>query len=310
MRSIIRVDNIQIEITTACMYECSNCTRFCGHKEPYYMSFDQFKEAINSMEGYPKLIGIMGGEPLLHPDFEKMCRYALTKFPKEKLGLWTTFPKGYEKYREIICETFYHIFLNDHTRDDIYHHPPLVAIEEVISDRNVMWNMIDKCWAQEAWSPSINPKGAYFCEIAASLSMLFDEGEGWKIEPGWWWRTVKDFTSQIEQWCPRCGFACSLPRRSSREIVDDISPKNLERLKGKSYKIDRGEYVISDLKMVDNPEQMASYKDLQYRNGIANRYGMFLILNEFDYLTPYLKKEYDPNLKVKTVYQMYKERWG
>jgi len=64
------------------------------------------------------------------------------------------------------------------------------------------------------------------------------------------------------------------------------------------------------LKMVDNPEQMVSYKDLQYRNWIANRYGMFLILNEFDYLTPYLKKEYDPNLKVKTVYQMYKERWG
>lgn len=292
MRRLIDMDTIQLEITSACPNRCSNCTRFVGHRKPYFMDFEQFKEAVDSMVGYPKMMGFQGGDPLLHPDFERMCEYAISKIPKNQLGLWTTFPKGFEHYREAICKTFYHIFLNDHTRSDIFHHPPLVAIEEVISNRNVMWNMIDCCWAQMNWSASINPKGAFFCEIAASMSLLFGEGGGWTVEPGWWYRIPKDFTSQMEQYCPRCGFPASLKRRSSKELVDDISPGNLNRLRGRSLKIDRGEYVVSDLKMVTNQEPMASYKDMEYRKAIAKRYGIFLVVNSKNFITPYLQKDF------------------
>ena len=51
----------------------------------------------------------------------------------------------------------------------------------------------DKCWVQNEWSASITPKGAFFCEIAAALDMLFDGPGGWKIEPGWWRRTPEEF---------------------------------------------------------------------------------------------------------------------
>lgn len=312
MRSIIEADTVQIEITNACVNSCSNCTRFCGHfKKPYFMTFDQFKEAVTSMKGFPKMVGVMGGEPLLHPDFFKFCKYLtlVARIPKKQLGVWTTFPKGYERYREVICETFGNIFLNDHTRGDIYHCPILVAAEEVIPDKHDMFLAIEHCWLQEAWSPAINPKGAFFCEIAAAMSLLFDGSEGWKVEPAWWKRTVKDFREQMEEFCPKCGVALPLPRRPSVDGRDDISPKNLARLRGKSLKIDAGKYVVSDLTQVANPEPMAAYKDKYYRDKIADRYGIYLVENELGFLSPYLKKDKNSFLTKKPLFEKLKEKY-
>ena len=49
---------IQIDITNACNMRCSNCTRFCGnHAGTFFMDFDIFKRAIDSMEGYEGVVG-------------------------------------------------------------------------------------------------------------------------------------------------------------------------------------------------------------------------------------------------------------
>jgi hypothetical protein len=300
------MDTTQIELTNACLLSCSNCTRFCGHKNPYFIDKDLFKKAIDSMVGYPKMTGFMGGEPLLHPDFEEFCAYALTKIPKEKLGLWTCLPKGYEKYANTICNTFGNIFINDHTRNDIFHCPVLVASEEVIHDRKELFYIIDHCWLQNNWSASINMNGAFFCEIAAAMSVLFDGSHGWPIEQGWWWRTPKDFTNQIEEYCPKCGCCVPLPRRASTEGIDDISPGNLERIKGWSKKVAKGLYAVSNLKMVDAPQEMAAYKNMRYRTQIAARYGIALLENEKKFLTPYVAKNI--HVREKSIFDEYKEQ--
>ena len=295
MKSILSNDTIQIEITNICVRQCANCSRHVGHhKDPYFMSFEDFKRAVDSLIDFPNMTGFQGGEPLLHPEFEKFCKYASSKIDPKRLGLWTTLPKGYEHYREIIVETFHSVFINDHSRGDIYHHPSLVAIDEIVLDKNIMWNRIDSCWAQQAWSASINPRGAFFCEIAASLSVLFEEDKGWEVEPGWWWRIPKDYTSQMEKWCPRCGMAAPISRRSSLDLADDISIGNLERLKLISKRIGDGKKNSSNIKLVSESEQLplAAYKNLIYRNKIANGYGMFLILNELDFCSPYLRKNF------------------
>jgi len=312
MRSIYDMDTVQIEITNACVNACSNCTRFCGHQKPFFMSFDRFKQAVDSMVGYPKMTGMMGGEPLLHPHFEEFCDYMVSKIPKNQLGLWSCFPKGYEHYREVICRTFDHIFLNDHTRDDIYHCPVLVAAEEMIEHRGRMFLLINECWVQNALSACINPKGAFFCEIAGAMSLLFDTNKEWKIEPEWWMRTPKDFKEQIEEYCPKCGCAMPLERRLSVDGRDDISPGNLKRLQGKSKKIDNGEYVIGDLKPKQILQEMAAYKDPEFRDGIADRYGIFLVLNEKNFLSPFLKNKFDPVefKKRKSLFDSYKEAYG
>ena len=296
MRPILDMSNIQIEITNACHNTCSNCTRLCGHHpEPYFMSMEKVKQAIDSVKHYPNITGIMGGEPLLHPEFKEICEYLKSVIPKEKCGLWTCLPKGKEHYREIIAETFGHIFINDHTRDDIVHAPVLVASAELPLK---MWQkdyLINKCWVQNTWSAIINEKGAFFCEVAASLATLLDVNDiAWDVEETWWTRSPKHFVSQMEL-CYFCGCAMSLEKRVSTEKIDDISPSMLKLLKDKSPKIKKGQYKLHDLKLVEKDERpVATYKDHSYRDAIAKKYGMFLVCNELGYQTPYLLKTYTP----------------
>jgi organic radical activating enzyme len=344
------MQTIQIEITSACVLKCSNCTRFSGsHAKPFFISEEAFRKAIDSLVEYSKLphavVGFMGGEPLLHSKFSEFCEYALSKIPREKLGLWSTFPDSpnYRKYREVIARTFGNILLNDHSRDDIKHAPVLMAAEEYfkmqcldcegdgkqredgevvevhqhrhgrigcapcarcngtgsVTNDLELFQAVEHCWVQESWSASINSKGAWFCEVAAALSDLFDGPEGWKVEPGWWKRVPKDFAAQMDWACRKCGAALPIKRvRNSQDVRDDVSPGNLERLKAvKSKKLTRGEVAVRenfefDRGLLENhgyPDQR--YKDEIYRKGIAARYGIVLTLNQRGYWEPHLSED-------------------
>ena len=378
MKSPAEHNTIQIELTSACVLRCTNCTRFCGtHQVPFFLSWEDFKKAVDSLVGYSKLphalVGFMGGEPLLHPDFIKFCEYAQTKIPREKLGLWSTFPDGpkYKTYAETICKTFSCILLNDHKRDDILHAPVLMASEDyfkkecptchgdksqkferiyqtkdeisvpggtylvdygegdncprcngvgLVTDMQELLFATDHCWVQESWSSSINPKGAFFCEVAAALSEMFDGPEGWPVEEGWWKRTPMDFKEQREWACTKCGAAMPISRlRNSQDNRDDVSVSNLERLKAiKSRKIAKGEYVLReefkfDGKLLENhgyPTQ--TYKEAQYRQRIAAKYGILLVMNNRGYWEPTIMPEdYTPPLPPQEgLHQIYKSRYS
>lgn len=314
MKAIFEVQTLQICTTNACVLECANCTHLVGHhKRNYMMSLDYFKRVVDSLEGYSRMIGIIGGEPLLVPWAEEQFRYLGSKFPREQLGLWTTFPPGekYARLRNVICETFGNILLNDHHVPTIMHAPMLVAAGEYYdNDRDLhaaAWN----CWVQNSWSPGITPKGAFFCEVASELDQLFDGPGGWDIsEPGWWKRTPKDYASQIDQWCRKCGGCLPLERRSSQDNRDDISEGNFKILQGKSRKVDLGKVVVhkqGEFKLdpaVTDPKTGAGaypdqspYKDMDYRQSIASRYGIFLTINSRQYWEPHLMTETLPERK-------------
>lgn len=262
---------IQIDITNACIHQCSNCTRFCGHhKKPFFMDFDTFKKAVDSLDGYVGTIGVMGGEPTLHPEFNKIANYIASKYPhlrgkdRQMLhpqaefmkaiqdlefsntcgydsglgkrqtvigpGLWSAMGKHYQKYYEVIQDTFKYQALNDHI-NPMYHQPILITRKELgIADEE--WYVLrDKCWIQNEWSAAITPKGAFFCEVAGALDMLFDGPGGWKIEPRWWMRTPEEFGEQIH-WCELCGLACNTFMRDANEEIDDVSPVLYQMLLG------------------------------------------------------------------------------
>lgn len=354
MRSPAEMSTIQIELTSACVLKCSNCTRFSGtHAKPTFLSTEEFERAIDSLVGYSQLphaiVGFMGGEPLLHPKFAEFCEYALAKIGRRKLGLWSTFPDSpnYSKYADLIVKTFGVILLNDHTRDDIKHAPVLMASEEyfrkpcaaclgkgkieppnvfrlgdtiepapedeaakirellaepckacggkgTVTDDLNLFAAVDKCWVQESWSASINNKGAFFCEVAAALDDLFGGPGGWPVEPDWWKRTPKDFQAQMDWACRKCGAALPLTRiRNSQDPKDDVSPGNLERLiQIKSKKVARGEYAVREtfefdpnlMKNGTYPNQ--TYKEEFFRQSIAARYGIRLVLDDRGYWEP------------------------
>lgn len=340
MRSPAFMETIQIEFTSACVLKCSNCTRFCGtHKVPFFLEWDEYTRAIDSLVDWVKefpqgLVGAMGGEPLLHPKFEQMCDYALSKIPRERLGLWSTFPDSpnYRKYREVICRTFANVLLNDHSREDILHAPVLMASEDyyrkqcpecrgtgldpyrevgmgeglcktcggkkTVTDDESLFLATEKCWVQESWSACVNPKGAWFCEVAGALSDLFDGPEGWKVQPGWWKKTPMDFKEQREWACRKCGAALPIKRvRNSQDPTDDVSESNLERLKTvKSRKVAKGEYAVRSFEMdsgltVNHGYPNQTYKDMLYRQGIAKRYGIVLTINGRGYWEPHREED-------------------
>jgi hypothetical protein len=331
MRAILSVDTLQIEWTSRCVLSCSNCTHFSGS---YYqhpeLTFEQFKAIVDSLDGYldqhPRgMIGAIGGDPLVHPEFERFCEYAQKKIPRTHHGLWSTFPKGKEHYAQTICDTFGHILLNDHTIP-VEHAPILVGISEVVPHDEDIWPIVDQCWLGNHWSPVVNTRGAFFCEVAGSMSQLFDGPAGWELTPGWWKRVPKDYTSQMEEYCRKCGCALPLARRRShvagQHDVDDISPKNLELLKGKSRKVDKGWVALSNFKMDPKLVESArhgggrypnqSYKDTAgYRQEIAARYGIRLVINPSGYWEPVMAEPgWTPEPEATPLFQIFQDRYS
>jgi len=269
MRSPAKMLHIQIDITNVCDKRCSNCTRFCGnYKKTFNMNFDTFKRAVDSLDGFGGTYGIIGGEPTLHPEFERFIQYIASKFkpfpavkklvyPQKDFirtqhsfeienrsemdvggttlfrtngpGLWSNMGASYKKHYEIISDLFCVQYLNDHMNPS-FHQPGLFARKDLgIPDEE--WHKLrDACWIQNEWSATITPKGAFFCEVAGALDMLFDGPGGWSIEPGWWKREPKDFGDQLH-WCELCGFALNTFTRDSDEEIDDVSPTMYEMLK-------------------------------------------------------------------------------
>jgi len=256
MRAISEMAVIQIEVTNACHLKCANCTRFVGHHyKPFYMELDMVRKAIDSLEGYPGMIGLMGGEPTMHPKFHEICEIYQEMIPDRKQRhLWTS-GLNWEKHKDVIKATFdrERINYNDHTTFDGRHQPLLVASDDVVEDKELMWELINNCWVQSQWSASITPKGAYFCEVAAALDHLFEGPGGYPVEKGWWKRTPDQFQDQVKRSCTRCSGALPLDRPSDGRggldgpTVDVVSSGNAERLKlVKSPKFNKGNVTFYD----------------------------------------------------------------
>lgn len=240
--------------------------RFCGHyQNPYFMDFDFFKKAVDSLDNWQGQIGIIGGEPLLHPEFIKMAQYLNDKYGEAKdklfmnpvkdvnkyamdympynhgkLRLYTTCKtNNYYENMELICNTFSSLRCNDH-ENATKHFSVLANYKDLgISDEEFKQRE-NKCWIQNNCGASITPKGAFFCEMAGALDMLFDGPGGWKVDSDWWKNT--DYSEQ-EKWCKICGARLGLPMLTDNQEFDYITESIRDELPN-SKKIKNGQYKI------------------------------------------------------------------
>jgi hypothetical protein len=267
---------IQIEVTNACPKKCSNCTRLVGHvRKPFFMTPGEFATALDAVADFPaesephpcgrKVIGMMGGEPLIHPKFPELCRIMTEKIPDKRCrGLWTSRVLRGHKHEHLVRETFGYLNHNTH-EGTVMHSPVLVAVEDVIQDEDKKWKTIGDCWLQEKWSSSITPKGFFFCEVAAAMDMVMEGPGGIPVEPGCWRHDLADYREQIEEWCPKCGVCLELPGRLDSEEIDDMSISNVLRLGAvDSPRVLRKEAELFDVSTLPEGD---GHKPWQYMRG-------------------------------------------
>jgi hypothetical protein len=286
---------LQIDVTNACHLHCSNCTRLLDHaRRRFFMAPDCFERAVRAVKDFPaesepcpkgrrKVVGIIGGEPLLHPEFPTLVDIMIQEIPQLYYrGLWTSkdwktgsHPKwgpyrpqverliGVNPTSKIHGPSASHAtgFLNWNMHlpsMNVHHQPLLAASQDLVADERERWALIEQCWVQRDWSGTCTPKGFFFCEVAGHFDLLFDGPGGKPLEPGAWRgdlyfetdaagvrRPHGHFADQVRQWCTRCGASVPQAGRRDAENTDDVSPSNLIPLQAlRSPRIARGDYVL------------------------------------------------------------------
>lgn len=278
MRPIWENTVIHVDITNVCFLACAHCTRAVGHhRKPYFMELEMVRKAIASLQDFPGRTGIMGGEPCLHPQFREILSIVREMIPdRRKREFWTSGWK-WKEYKDDIYATFDRdmVTYNDHSQTTGRHQPLLVAIEEMVDDPDLRKELIDNCPFQARWSAAITPKGAFFCEIAASQDYLFDGPGGYPIEPGWWKKAQDQFQDQVDRYCGKCSGALPMQTLSDNQggryspSIDVVSPGNMERLlKAGSIRAQKGNVVVRTEKFTreEIEEHKKTWKPRQFRD--------------------------------------------
>lgn len=286
LRPILAKEALQIEVTNACLNRCANCTRLVGHHpEPYMMDLDYFREVVDSLREAPMMIGVMGGEPLLHPEFERMCRHLQGRLPPRRLGLWSSLPPRFSRYAKLIADTFGAVLPNSHARERILHCPVLVRSDAVLGER--FRDAVEGCWIQRAWSASVNPRGAYFCEVAASLDLLLKTGTAFDVHARWWLKKPREYEAQVRALCSKCGVCLCLTPRPDSERVDDLDDWWLRKLKKDSPKVRAGLWRKFGGSVFDRNRGLNAFRrDIAYLRKVGRAFGLKLDLQANGYLKP------------------------
>jgi len=211
------------------------------------MSLDQLKHALETLQDWPGRIGIIGGEPLLHPQFKEVCDLIRSMYPRKKMMLWTSGGKKWHELEELIKQTFKDVAYNEHNeyqQDTCLHQPLTISIKEAVPRESIRKQLIDDCWVQRTWCPTITPYGAYFCEVGAAQDILLNDGKhAWPITPEWWKKEPCDFQDQVVMLCDNCGMAIPMEREIIRNKVEKFSPQFLELCKSKNLRKLNEKYV-------------------------------------------------------------------
>lgn len=190
---------IQIWVTRACDRACFGCTQgsnLRSHpKDDMYITLENFEIACKSLRNYYGVVGMFGGNPALHPQFEQLCEIMRKHISWKHRGLWCNNPLG---KGHIMAQTFNPGVsnLNVHMdqkaydefkatwpksrpfglKEDSRHSPVHGDMKLLIPDEEERWKLISNCDINKHWSAMTaqfrGQMRGWFCEIAGSQSIL------------------------------------------------------------------------------------------------------------------------------------------
>lgn len=219
---------IQIIVTSACDLACTHCTQASnlrGNVE--FITPENFRTACASLQGYYGVVGMFGGNPALHPQFEELCGIMRETVPARHRGIWCNHPKGKGK---IMAQTFEPICsnLNVHKsqeaydefkrdwpasrpfglQDDSMHSPVHASMIDLGLSEEDRWDAISTCDIGTKWSALIGQlQGgvyAFSCEVMYAQCRIRGINTGVPVIPGWWQLPMSHFAHQYRENCHNC----------------------------------------------------------------------------------------------------------
>lgn len=263
---------IQIHITRACDLSCTSCTQGSNlGGKPVMISLENFEIAARSLKDYHGVVGIFGGNPTMHPQFEAITDILAKWIPFERRGLWSNNLRGKGKLcREIFNPEvsnlnvhMSHAAYMEMKRDwpechpiglkDSRHSPPYVAMQDLNLTDAEIWELINHCDINQLWSAMIcqvdGELFAYFCEIAGAQAMLHnDKSTGLPVTNDWWRQNISYFDRQIKKHC----FACGVPLKGKGDLAVGGTTEYVSRTHVPIYKLKSKRELV----VVENKAQL------------------------------------------------------
>lgn len=203
---------IEIDITYDCNLRCRNCARSCSQAPDITsMSPDQIEKFVQESQEHDviwEIIGVLGGEPMLHPELSEILEVLLNY--KEDYSPNTRIEVTTNGYREKVVEAFSKvpagIFINN-TRKQNAHQEKFEPFNLAPVDQ---WKFYfsdyrNGCSTTSDCGLGLNAYGYYHCGIAGSIDRVMGFDIGLKKLP----LTQKELVSQKEILCKYCGHFCS-----------------------------------------------------------------------------------------------------
>ena len=118
---LVRIRKLELYLTKGCNLKC----HFCSHFNPYRQGIVPTETLIGSMETWskkvsPKKFGLLGGEPLLHPEVNVILKKARECWSNSRLILTTNgllLPKRGKELLDVLLETRTQVLLSEHLTD-------------------------------------------------------------------------------------------------------------------------------------------------------------------------------------------------
>lgn len=234
------INKVEIDITYKCNLKCLGCNRSCTqaptNESVELLDIKQFVEESLIANKKWELINILGGEPTLHPEFEKIIEYIHVEYiikqsPKTKLQVVSN---GYDEKSRKLCDEIRAKYKNvgidygSYKTDRVVQYFSPFNDAPIDDDRFKEADFKKGCWVTSYCGIGLNKNGYYACAVAGGIDRICNKN---MAIPKLTEITNEKLEQQLEEFCQYCGnfkayednYGNFIPRVEKEPFKNEIS---------------------------------------------------------------------------------------